>query len=212
MTSEIVAQYIKSGLGIPAESKQFRKIAVGPLLMAVSFGIGPGVILRNFWLVLLFFMLFSCLALMVAVFVLSKKELTVKNRLVMQAIIYSDWVLQVILIQTMYYIMAYGFGFSLILIWIAPVLTPLLLGIRNARRIRSDRIGRIKSTRNNLLLSFGCTGMVGVSLAKHFFQGATQEQAVCIVMVLLTFLSCLMSIGLLSYQRLFYLNKIGNID
>ncbi len=206
MDANRVMAYVESGLGIRPEPKQFRKIAVGPFLMVMVMGMIPGVVLGGFWLFLALMMIATSLALAVVVFVLSSKKLTVMNGLIMQALNASNYVLQIGLLQTMWYTMSFGFDWVLVLLYLIPILTLLGMGWRNAKALRSNRTFPYKSNMR-FVCGFGWTGAVGVCIAKAIFQDISQKTALVIVILGFALLSCVFSIGLLAYQRIFYLKK-----
>lgn len=211
MDSDQYIRYIEAGLGISPKKKQFRKLALGPLFMILLMGIIPCVVLGGYWLILLSIMLITTIAMTLTIFIMSSKPLTIRNRLEMQALLYTNWVFQVLMIETMFFLIAYGVNFVLVLIYIPPLATPLALGLKNAKKLRMNGAW-LQKKGATVLLPFGWAGMIGVCLAKSFFRQATNQGVMVFVIVSLTALSCAFSIGLLAYQRIFYLKKYIDSD
>lgn len=208
MDLSVVHAYINSGLGIRPEPRQFRRAAVGPLLLVLLMGIIPGCVLGKGWLVLSIVMVVSATILFVVILGLSRRNMSVENRLIMQAIIYSNWVSQVILIQVMYYTMAWGVDLTLVLICIMPIVVPLIIGLRNSRSLRYQEKYTARATKNSqAAMFFGWTGVVGACVGKHFFSNVSNSVAIVFVIISLTMMACVFSFGLLAYQRLYYLKK-----
>ncbi len=209
MDPNVVSAYIQSGLGIPPVPKQFRKTAIAPFFMVLLIGVYPGAILGSYWLVLSLVMIVSSLAMAVSVFVLSKKELTLHNRLTMQAVSYSNWIIQIVLIQTLYYTTIYGVDLWMALMYLPPIVTPLLVGKRNVRRLQSGKTYPAPPKNGWVCgIVFGFSGILGVRLGKALLSSGTSSQvAVAIALVCFTLISCPMSLGLLSYQRIYLLKK-----
>ena len=206
MGSNQYIKYIEAGLSISPSKRQFRKIALGPFLLVLLMGVIPCVVLGGYWLILLSIMLVTSIAMTLLTFIFSSKSLTTMNQLIIQSLIYSNWFFQIVMLQTMFYLIVYGVNFKLILIYMPPLITPLVLGLRNAKYLRLGYLVPKKRT-PSFVLSFAWSGIIGICLAKSFFQQLTNETAMVFVMMSFTFLSCVFSIGLLSYQRIYYLKK-----
>lgn len=199
-------EYIETGMGYWNTQKQFRKIALGPLLLVLLMGVVPCIVLKGGWLILMSIMLLSSFSMIFVIFVMSSKPLTIKNRLTMQALIYTNWVIQILLLQTMFYLIVYGVNFLIVLMYMPVLTTPIVLGLKNARRLQLRRVPPRKEW-ICLFFPFGWAGIIGASLAKSFFQQAINEIAIFFVIISLTIIACVFSIGLLAYQKIYYLKK-----
>lgn len=198
--------YIESGLGIVPNGKQFRKIALGPCLLVLLIGLIPCIVLRGGWIILLFVMLTTSSAITTTIFVISFKQLSIRSRLVMQSLIYSNWVMQLLMLETMFYLITWGADWGLILLLLIPLLTPFVLGLQNAKKLRKNQLtSKIRS--RIYWFSFGWTGILGIFIAKIFFNQMSNKVAILFVIIGLSVLSCIFSTGLLSYQRLYFLKK-----
>lgn len=206
MQANRYVDYIESGLGIAPNGQQFREIALGPCLLVLLIGLIPCVVLRGGWIILLFVMLATSSAITTTVFVISFKQLSIRSRLVMQSLIYSNWVIQLLMLETMFYLITWGADWVLILLLLIPLLTPFVLGLQNAKRLRKNQI--ISKRRSRIYwFSFGWTGILGIFVSKAFFNEMSNKVAVLFVVIGLSVLSCVFSVGLLSYQRLYFLKK-----
>lgn len=206
MRANKYVDYIESGLGIPPNGKQFRKIALGPCLFVLLFGLTPCMVLGRSWLILLFVMLATSFSITATIFVISFKPLSLVSRLVMQSLIYSNFVMQLLLLESMFYIIAWGADFGLVPLLLVPLLTPFVIGIINAKRLRKNQtISKIRPHAH--WFSFAWTGILGMLLAKTFLAQMSQKNAMVFLIFGLTVLSCIFAVGLLSYQRLYFFKK-----
>ena len=198
--------YIESGLGIPPHGKQFRKIALGPCLFVLLCGLIPCVVLRGNWLILLSVMLATSFSITTAVFVISFKPLSLVSRLVMQSLIYSNFVMQLLLLEAMFYIITWGIDYGLIPLLLVPLLTPFIIGVTNSKKLSKNQT--ISGKRHHVRwYSFAWTGILGMLIAKTFLSQMSQKLAMAFVIFAFTVLSCIFAVGLLSYQRLYFLKK-----
>jgi len=204
--------YIKSGLGIVPEKKQFRILVSSPLIMAIMMGLIPGIVLGGFQLLLsIMMMVTSCIA-MIVVFRLSEQGLTVKNRLIIQAWIASSWVLQFVLLETMYFLIIFQFSFVLCLLYTLPILIPVLLGIKASKKVKRNTPFNAKEIlHGGIRVSFSMSGFVGIGIASVMFRNVSQKTAGIIMVFCFSLLASAMSIGLLSIQRLYYLLKLEKL-
>lgn len=139
MNNGNIIEYIKSGLGIAPEKKQFRKMASIPLIMTLTMGLIPGIVLGGYQLILSITMIIISLAIIIIVFILSDKGITVKNRLVMQIIIYAGLLIQISLLEALWLSLIYQSIVVLCLLYIPPILIPILLGLKAAKEIKKER-------------------------------------------------------------------------
>lgn len=210
MYTENCIEYIKTGLGLAPDRKLHIKMSSGPLLMAFTLGLLPGIVLNGAWLVLSMTMLSITVAAFIAVTVISSTGMTVKNRLILQVIIYSSFILAFCFVDVMYYAVVYGFNAVVVIIFIPSVITPVLLGIMMSRRINKDTPFTPKQMTKSTLKAGGIgLGIASMNFAALAFKGIDQETAIIIVLVLTAFLNVAMSVGLLSIQRLYYLSKLN---
>lgn len=209
MYTDNMINYIKTGLGFVPEKKGFRKLIVGPLLLTIFAGVGPGILLKGPWLVAMILMMVISFGALVTTFVLSNQPLTTKVQLLLQTILYIGWVLTICLAQFMYYIMQYKVGILLFVLYLPVLLTPLLLGWKYAREMKkSVPVTRKEMTKYKVRLGLSVTGSAGIGFGAALFRDIEQNMAINVVLILFMILNTVLSIGLLSIQRLYYLSKL----
>lgn len=202
--------YIKSGLGIEPNPKNFRKFAWGSLLLVSYWGVPPGIILGKPWSFISILMIVSSLLAVIIVHITSKQEMTIRNRLLMQGLIYLNWVFQLSLVQILFFTMAYGFNIILIVICLPQIITPLVLGFWHANRLKKGT-NTVKTTLSTKLgLGFGWTGCLGLCFARLYTENISQHASIIFIILALSFLASIFSFGLLSFQRLYYYLKLSN--
>lgn len=206
-----VIEYIKSGLGFVPEPKLFRKLGSGSGILTFLVGLIPGIVLGGYWMLISIIMIVSFLITMIVVYVLSAKELTVKNRLILQVIICLSWIWQMSLLVTMFYTMAYGINIYLFLLNIPTILIPLLLSVKASKKLKKDTpFNSREISHSHIRITGSMTGIIGMNLAA-IFRNVGQNTAIIIVLSSLLFLTYLFSFGLLSIQRLYYLYKLDKL-
>lgn len=206
MRANKYVEYIESEPVIAHNGKKYREFALGPCLFVLLCGLIPCLVLRGNWLILLFVMLATSFGIAAAVFVISFKPFSLKYRLVLHSLIYSNFVMQFLFIEAMFYIIAWGADLGLVILLLVPLLIPFAIGIQNAKKLRKNQI--ISKTRQNIYgFSFAWTGVLGMLIAKTFSVQISQSVAITFVIFCLSVLSCIFSVGLLSYQKLYFLIK-----
>ena len=205
MESSIV-EYIKAGVLFSKTSKQFITLAMGPLILVIVIGLGPGLILKNEFLVLSMIMVVTSVAFLFSVFFCSRGKLNIKKRLILQSLIYLDFVLQFQLLIIVFFIMWKGFGWQLVLICLPTILLPVFIGGRNTNLIKNGTYSN--TTQKSGSITFAWTGVAGALIAKIFFDNITQDLALLIVILSFFVINCFLSIGLLSIHRLYYFYKL----
>lgn len=204
MESNNYAEYIYAGLGIAP--KFFIKFAFTPLLLTICAGIVPGVVMGGFWLAVSIIMLVSATALGVVVCICSLRKLTIQNRLLIQTFIYVNWILQYLLVEIMLFTISYGFKIQLFLLFLPVIFIPIGVGMRNAQRLKKNTPYYARRFFDKIGYSGGWTAVVGAGLAGFI----NEKHAVIVILISVTFLVSLFSLGLLSIQRLYYLRKLKN--
>lgn len=199
-------EYMKLGLTIKPDSKRFRRL-VGASGIWTIIGFLYGIILGGYWKYIAIIMVITFLCAVVGVFVLSRQCLTIKNRLILQSIIYLSWNWQLILLETIIFTMAYGFGVHVLLLHLPSVLIPLLLGMKTAKMLKRDTPFSSKPiTLSKIRLTGGMAGIIGMNFVA-VFKNMSQSTAIVIAVVCCVILNSIFSFGFLYLQRLYYLFK-----
>ena len=119
------------------------------------------------------------------------------------------WIIQLILIEIMYFSLIFQFYVFLLLLIIPIVLIPVLLGVKNHKEVCSEYIYNFKGVnRSRLRISGIIIGILGMNFAA-LFRNAEQSVIVIIILICFTIVNSILSVGLLSIQRLYYLNKLA---
>lgn len=108
----------------------------------------------------------------------------------------------------MYFTMLYEFSAFLFILYVPIILVPVLLGIKCAREIHKNTTYNPQNiAHSRFLLSGIFTGVAGMNFAA-IFRNMEQSTAVVIVLICFTFVNSVLSVGLLSLQRLYFLIKL----
>ncbi len=210
MYTENCIEYIKTGLGFVPDRKQNIIMAAGSLILTLMLGLVPGFVLKGTWLFISMTMLAMSIAAFIATVIISSKGMTVKNRLIIQVIITLSFILALSFIDIMFYAAAYGFDIVVGIIFIPPAITPTLLGIRMSKRINKDvPFTRKEMTQIKLQFSGIGLGIASMNIATFVFKDIGKDTAIILFIVLSSIINIGMSIGLLSIQRLYYLDKLN---
>ena len=184
--------YIKSGLGLAPEKKPFQQSAGCPFLLVLTMGLIPGIVLGGYRLFLSIVMFVTSLSMMLSVMKRLECGFTVKNRLIMQVIIYVNFVLQCLLLGTLWFPLI---PVVLCALYIPPILIPLLLGIRASRRLRKNIPFNTKAiSRSGFRISFSLTGFVGMAFAAVCLKDLSQQALLIIMMICIVLLESVLTI------------------
>ena len=195
-------EYIKAGIGL--DPSFYKKSCCAMFILALLSAF-PGFVLGGFWLGL--FVIMSLLALTATgyVWIISSKKLTVKNRLLIQTVIFSTVILQFIIIEIIVASNLFGIRPILFLFLLQPFLLPAIMAYLNDRALKS---GESRSKNGGLVIGgsvFGFAGVIGMTIGRIFFADISQLTALIIIVICSSFIISMLSIGLLSIHRLYYL-------
>lgn len=213
MNNTILGEYIRSGVNILKSVKQLTMQGIAPFIFVLYTGVYPGIVLGNLWIVLAIIMLITSFVLMVLIIILAHTVLTLKKRLIIHILIYFNWCFQLLMVQTQWYTAIYGFNIALLFLYIPVVIIPILLGYRNAKKIKNG-FAVSYSISQNIQIGIGgmASGLIGIIIGKVFLQNVSQIMAINIVLICFSSVSALTSIGFLSIQRLYYLINAEKSD
>lgn len=186
-------------------SKTYRILVYGSGGWSII-GLIYGLILRNYWIYLSLFMIVEFFAAATIVIALSSRKLTIKRRLIIQIVINLSWILQISLIEIIVFTMTYGWHVCLLLLFLPIAVIPLLLGVRISRMIKNGNYISKKITTNSLGLGGMMTGLIGMNFGA-VFRNIEQGKAIIFILLVMLFLNCIFSMGLLYIQKLYYLLK-----
>lgn len=198
--------YLKYVNATPKQSKgQMILQAVCPLFLALVFGIVPSVILQGNHKYIAAIMLCISVIVLVVVLICTSGNTTTKKDLLCNSVISFNWTFQFILSQLTFLFMIKEVS-SLFIIFFFPLLVPFFLGLATSRKLKNT-FNVKNNIRSGLGAVFGVTGTVGVFIAKFFLSDVEQGVAITLFFLSFTFCACIMSIGLLNIQKLYYLQK-----
>ena len=207
MNTDNMLIYIKMGLGIKPERKQYVVLSLFPLISTVMMGLVPAVILKGMHLTILIILSIISIADLVVIAILSSKSYTVKNRLIMQTVIYLGMVLTISLLEMSFGVLLVELEWIMVT-YIPVIIIPIISGLRAYKQITSDTpYSHKKFISSRLKASSFIWGLIGANFAA-IFRNAEQRTVIIIVLILFTTLNSLLSFGLLSIQRLYYANKL----
>ncbi|MBQ1232396.1 MAG: hypothetical protein IIX86_02590 [Clostridia bacterium] len=130
MLQEQVKEYVSLGSAFKEDEKLYRTQCFVPLVFALIGGMAPGAILGGFWPFLLIVMLIVSVACVITTFKLSSYGLTLQDALCLDAFIYGTWVLNLSILELMYFVMWKGFTPWLLLMYLPVICIPLFVGMR----------------------------------------------------------------------------------
>lgn len=199
-----VRKYVLSGATVLFDKSFLRKTSLGPFLMTVLTGIAPGVILKSYWLCIMFSLIFLSVLCITAVFLLSFKELTLIRKLVSSTIIYFSYVSVLCLIELAYFAIWKGFDPEIIILFLPIVFVPIAAAAKTYTILKKkpyDPKGIKKSNKKTV----GFLSMVFViRIAAVCFRGIDQSVAFAVSLIGLTLVNSFLSLGLLNGQKLYY--------
>ena len=199
-----IIEYIEAGLRInPNES---RKHAIGPVCFALLCTFGQGIILGDGWCVASCIMLALSIILWITVIILSVKK-TVDNYVTIKALISTSFYLQTVFTQVFYYKMINGFNVITVAICVFPLAIPMFLALKNLRQLNKGIKLLSSKKKSKTPVAFSFSGIFGMWVAEYLLVGASQRFIFSFIVVGFTLVSCAFSIGLIAYQKLYFIKK-----
>ena len=201
-----INKYLSIGSVFNEDEKVYRKHSFGPAILTIMAGIFPGATLKSYWGYMSVAMILISLACVLTVFKLSSYALTLKDSFWADAVIFGTWVIDLSILELMYFTIWKGFSWWFLLIYLPTVLIPLFLGIRIHKALKKPDYDPKKVAKSNTKASFLFYGILGMNFAAIF---RNVDQSIAFIVVLLGFniLNGFMSLGLLSLQKLYYMKK-----
>ncbi|MBE6694578.1 MAG: hypothetical protein E7589_07425 [Ruminococcaceae bacterium] len=201
-----VQLYVSNGYKKNKES--YRKACIGPVLLGIMAGLVPGVILKSYWLYMSVTLLVVSLACMLIVFWGSSRDLSLTRRLCLDTVIYGAWVLNLSILELMYFMMWKRFTPWFLLVYLPVILVPLFSGIQIHKALKKSDYNSKKIVQSNVRTISFLSGILGMNFAA-IFRNANQGVAFIVVLLCLSILNAFMSLGLLSLQKLYYIKKLN---
>ena len=198
--------YVSKGAILGNSTKQYRNNSLGPLLLTILVGSVPGIVLLGYWIYLSFLMLLLGLVCIFTVYMISKKTLSLKRCLVLDTIIFGTWILELSIIEFMYLSMWQGINLLIGLIFIPTFILPVSAALKTHKALKKP-VYNSKTISNNNIRTIGfLSGLLGMNFAA-IFRDVDQGIAFIIIMLCFSILNGLMSLGLQSLQKLYYIQK-----
>ena len=151
-------------------------------------------------------MILISIACVVTAFKLSSYVLTLPDALCLDAVIFGAWILDLSILELMYFTMWKGFTPWLLLMYLPIVVIPLFFGFNIYKALKNDHYNATKPAKGGLGPVGITAGMLGMNFAA-IFRNVEQSTAVVAVLICISLLNGFMSLGLLSLQKLYYLKK-----
>lgn len=205
MIKDSISQYVTNG-AIFKTKKKYRENSWGPFLLSVLTGVVPGVVLKSFWIYLSISLILIGSLCVALIYIISAKECTLKKNLTMDSIIYSAWVCNISILEFMVFTIWKGLDFRFLLIYIPVIIIPVIAGVNVHKKLESANYEHNKNVSSNIRTTGFLSGILGMNLAA-FFRDVDQSTAAIVILICFTILNGFMSLGLLSFQKLYYLNK-----
>jgi len=201
-----VKLYVSNGHKRSKES--YRKACIGPALLGVMAGLVPGVILRSYWLYMSVTLLVVSLACILIVFWGSSRDLSLTRQLCLDTVIYGTWVLDLSILELMYFTMWKSFSPWFLLVYLPVIFVPLFSGIKIHKALKKSDYTSQKVAQSNVRTIGFLSGILGINFAA-IFRDVDQSIAFIVVLLCLSILNAFMSLGLLSLQKLYYIKKLN---
>lgn len=202
MYSENISRYVSLGFNIETE-KFYRKICFGPLLLLIFIPVVHG----SVWSYLLAAMFLISIACVITAFKVSSGGLTLKEALWLDVVISVNWVLVLSYSVIKIFTMWQGFTPWLLLLCLPVVLVPLIVGIIIYISLKGENYNPKQATKAGIAPIGMISGLLGWRIAKILGRHADQSTALIVVLICLCLINSVMSLGLLSLQKLYFIKK-----
>lgn len=206
MCFDNVTLYVSNGATKSKES--YKKACIAPALLGVMLGLVPGVILKSHWLYMSVTLLVVSLACILVVFFGSSKDLSRTRQLCLDTVIYGAWVLNLSILELMYFTMWKSFTPWFLLVYLPVILVPLFSGIKIHKALKKSDYTSKRIVRSNVRTIGFLSGILGMNFAA-IFRNVDQGVAFIVVLLCFSILNAFMSLGLLSLQKLYYIKKLS---
>ena len=201
-------QYVSTGSIFGKEKKTYRKNSIAPILLTLMAGTIPGIILKKYWLNMTFALWSISIICILTVFLLSSKEITLKRCLCMDVCIFGTWVLNLSILELMYFTMWKHFTPWFLFVYLPVILVPLFSAISTHKTLKKSGYTARRIVRSNVRTIGFLSGILGMNFAA-IFRNVDQSVAFIVVLLCFSILNAFMSLGLLSLQKLYYIKKLS---
>lgn len=200
-----VVEYVSVGSVLNDENTN-RKHCKGPIILTLLVGTYPGIALKQYWLFMTLAMWIVSIACIWRVYSLSSYKTNLKLSLQMNAWISGALVFDLSILELMYFTMWKGFTPWFLLIYLSIIVIPLLSAIVTHKALKKPDFNTPKKSNTTTGLVTFSTGLIGVSIAQ-IFRNVDQSTAFLVVLICLNIVNFIMSLTLLSFQKLYYIKK-----
>lgn len=201
-----VSHFVSTGSILGNDKKAYRKNSIAPILLTLMAGTIPGIILKKYWIYMTFTLWIVSITCILIVFLISSKEINLKRCLCMDACIFGAWVLELSILEFMYFSMWKNFTPWFLLVYLPVILVPLFSCVKIHKTLRKSDYNSKRVAQSNIGTIGFMSGILGMNFAA-IFRNIDQSVALIIVLLCFSIVNAFMSLGLLSLQKLYYLKK-----
>lgn len=201
-----VMLYVSNGA---TQSKtSYNKSCIAPTLLSIMLGLVPGVVLKSHWIYMSVTLLVISLACILIVLVGTSKDLSRTRQLYLDTVIYGAWVLNLSILELMYFTMWKHFTPWFLFVYLPVILVPLFSAISIHKTLKKSGYTARRIVRSNVRTVGFLSGILGINFAA-IFRNVDQSVAFIVVLLCFSILNAFMSLGLLSLQKLYYIKKLS---
>lgn len=203
-----ITNYVRAGCEPIPDDKFFRQGILGPCFLTLLGGLYPGLVLKGPYLSIAFWLILINVISTIAVYKMAAYGITHKVCLKLKSVMCLAWVIELSLLEVMYFSLWRGFRISVLLLFTPIVLIPLIMGFVYHKNMKKPAKSSSKGSAGSKIgkIGGGC-GIASYLLAKALFKDVEQSTAIIAVLICITLINSIMSIGLLNIQRLYYMHK-----
>ena len=200
-----VVEYVSGG-SIINDTDTYRKHCKSPIIMTLFLGTYPGLALKQYWLLMTLAMWIVSIACIWRVYSLSSYKTNLKLSLHMDVWISGAWVFDLSILELMYFTIWKGFTPWFLLIYFPVIFIPVFFAIKIHKRLKMPDYNAQKNVNHAVGAVGFTTGILGFSFAR-IFRNVEQSTAFLVVLIGFSILNALMSLGLVSFLKLYYIKK-----
>ncbi len=200
-----VVEYVSVG-SVSNDEDTNRKHCKGPIILTLLAGTYPGIALKQYWLFMTLAMWIVSIACIWRVYSLSSYKTNLKLSLQMNAWIYGAWVFDLSILELMYFTIWKGFTSWFLLIYFPVIFIPVFFAVKTHKRLKRPDYNTQKNVNHAVGAVGFTTGILGFSFAR-IFRNVEQSTAFLVVLICFSIISAFMSLGLLSFLKLYYIKK-----
>lgn len=201
-----VKKFVRMGTNVIPTHEKCMKEMLGPALFA-GMGVFFCCLLKGYYLLIALALVLIVALNMIITYKISSCTMTLRRCLMLKSVLYVTYIIVLSLFELIFFLMWKGLHPSVILLYIPIIIIPIWIMWQNYRIMKKETEYTPKSTVVSNIGKMGFTsGIIGANIAR-IFKNVEQSTAIIIILIGVTFVNSLMSVGLGFIQKVYWAEK-----